>query len=143
MTSDERDERILVADARSGSGAALDTLELRCRAEGLAEAAVIDLRIAAEEVLTNVARHAFEPGLAPAVELRISFTERAALVEFRDEGRAFDPLGEPPPDLETPPEDREPGGLGLALLRALVDEARYERTGSSNVLRLVKRRTPQ
>jgi serine/threonine-protein kinase RsbW len=146
MRSDETGEpaeRILVADARSGSGAALDRLELRCRAEGLAEATVIELRVVAEEVLTNVAKYAFGPGVAPALELRVAFTAEAALVEFRDQGRVFDPLGEPPPDLETPPEDREPGGLGLALLRALVDEARYEREGGSNVLRLVKRRTPQ
>jgi anti-sigma regulatory factor (Ser/Thr protein kinase) len=94
-------------------------------------------------VLTNVAKYAFEPGVAPAVELRVSFTDAAALLEFRDQGRAFDPLGEPPPDLDVPPEERVPGGLGLVLLRALVDEARYEREGSTNVLRLVKRRAAQ
>jgi len=104
---------------------------------------VIDLRVVAEEVLTNVAKYAFDPGVAPAVELRVSFTEAAALLEFRDEGRAFDPLAEPPPDLELAPENRPLGGLGLTLVRALVDEARYERQDAANVLRLVKRRAEQ
>ena len=137
------DERIVVRNARTDGRALLDRLEARCRAEGLAEAIVIDLRVVAEEVLTNVAKYAFEPGVAPAVELRVSFTEGAALLEFRDEGRAFDPLGEPPPDLGLPPEERPLGGLGLALVRALVDEALYEREQGANVLRLVKRRAGQ
>ena len=137
------DERIAVRDARSDGSAALDRLEARCRAEGLAETVVIDLRVVAEEVLTNVAKHAFEPGMTPALDLRVSFTEAAVRLEFRDEGRAFDPLGEPPPDLDLPPEQRPLGGLGLTLVRALVDEARYEREVGANVLRLVKRRTPQ
>ena len=49
---------------------------------------------------------------------------------------AFDPLAEPSPDLEAPLEERPLGGLGLTLVRALVQEAHYVRDGSTNVLRL-------
>jgi len=94
-------------------------------------------------VLTNVAKYAFEPDAAPAVELRASFVEDAVVLEFRDGGRPFDPLAEPAPDLDLPPEERPAGGLGLMLVRALVDEARYQRDGAANVLRLVKRRAAQ
>jgi anti-sigma regulatory factor (Ser/Thr protein kinase) len=137
------DERIVVTDARGGCTAALDRLEACCRAARLEGPLVIDLRVVAEEVLTNVAKYGFEPGEAPEVELRVSLADGAAVLEFRDRGRPFDPLAEPAPDLELPPEDRPLGGLGLAVVRALVDEARYEREGAANVLRLVKRRTPQ
>jgi len=65
------------------------------------------------------------------------------VLEFRDRGRPFDPLTADAPDLDLSPEERPPGGLGLALVRALVDDARYERRDAANVLRLVKRRTPQ
>jgi len=137
------DERIVVEDARREGMAALDRLEARCRVEGLSEAVVIDLRVVAEEVLTNVVKYAFEPGATPALELCVSFTDGAVRLAFRDEGRAFDPLGEPPADLDLPPEQRPLGGLGLTLVRALVDEARYEREEGANVLRLVKRRAAQ
>jgi anti-sigma regulatory factor (Ser/Thr protein kinase) len=133
----------VVRDARRESGAALDRLEAACRAAGLAEEAVIELRVVAEEVLTNVAKYAFEPGALPALELCVSFGEAEAVLEFRDGGSPFDPLGAPAPDLELPPEERPLGGLGLTLVRALVDEARYQRQDATNVLRLVKRRTPQ
>jgi anti-sigma regulatory factor (Ser/Thr protein kinase) len=136
-------ERIVIPDARTGEAAALDRLEDRCRAAGLAEHIVLDLRVVAEEVVTNVAKYGFEPGAAPAMEMHVSFTEDAAVLEFRDQGRAFDPLGQPPPDLDTPLADRPMGGLGLTLVRALVDEATYAREGTMNVLRLVKRRGAQ
>jgi anti-sigma regulatory factor (Ser/Thr protein kinase) len=130
-------------DAREGSAAVLDTLEARCRAAGFPEPAVLELRVVAEEVLTNIAKYGFEPGAKPAAELAFSLTEVEAVLEFRDQGRAFDPLSHPPPDLDAPPEQRPCGGLGLPLVRALVDEARYVREGATNVLRLVKRRGAQ
>ena len=130
----------MIPDARTGGPAALDCLEDHCRAAGLAEPIVLDLRVVGEEVLTNLAKYGFEPGEAPATELLLSFTEDAAVLEFRDQGRTFDPLGQPPPDLDAPLAERSVGGLGLILLRALVDEATYAREGTMNVLRLVKRR---
>ena len=53
------------------------------------------------------------------------------------------PLAQPTPDLDAPVEERPIGGLGLTLVRALVEEARYAREGPVNVLRLVKRGTRQ
>jgi anti-sigma regulatory factor (Ser/Thr protein kinase) len=101
---------------------------------------VLELRLVAEEVLTNVAKYGVGPEARPAVELSVSFTDAAAVLEFRDQGPPFDPLAQPPPDLDAPLQERPVGGLGLTLVRALVDEARYARDGSANVLRLVKRR---
>jgi len=133
----------VLEDARRETSAALDRLEAACRAAGLTDEAVIDLRVVAEEVLTNVAKYAFESGVAPAVELSVEVDDTEAVLEFRDRGRPFDPLAADAPDLDQPPEERPPGGLGLALVRALVDDARYERQDAANVLRLVKRRTAQ
>ena len=137
---DELTERIAIADAGREGKAALDRLEARCRDAGFADGVVLDLRIVAEEVLTNIAKYGFEPGMKPAVEMLLTFSDEAAVLEFRDLGKAFDPLTQPPPDLDAPMEERPLGGLGLPLVRALVDEARYLREGPTNVLRLVKRR---
>jgi anti-sigma regulatory factor (Ser/Thr protein kinase) len=140
---DALNERIEIADARREGKAALDRLEARFRAAGLAEEIVLELRIVAEEVLTNIAKYAFEPGAQPAVEMLLTVSDDGAVLEFRDLGKAFDPLAQPPPDLDAPMDQRSLGGLGLPLVRALVDEARYLREGPTNVLRLVKRRAPQ
>jgi anti-sigma regulatory factor (Ser/Thr protein kinase) len=137
------DERIVIGDARAESAAVLDRLEARCRASSLDLAILLDLRVIAEEVLTNIAKYAFAPGTSAAAEVVLSLTATEAVLEFRDEGRAFDPLSHPAPDLDAPVSERPVGGLGLPLVRALVDEARYVREGGTNVLRLVKRRPAQ
>jgi anti-sigma regulatory factor (Ser/Thr protein kinase) len=136
-------ERILIADGRSDIPRALDRFEACCRDAGLVDQDVLELRLVAEEVLTNIAKYAFEAGVQPAAEFLFSFTDAAAVLEFRDQGRAFDPLAEPPPDLDAPLDQRHVGGLGLTLVRALIEEARYVREGPLNVLRLVKRRMAQ
>ena len=133
----------MVADARKEGPAALDRLEALCRAAGLAEPVVLELRLVAEEVVTNVAKYGYAPGAAAAMEVRVSMDDDAVSLEFRDSGEPFDPLSQPPPDLDAPLEERPVGGLGLTLVRALVEEARYAREGPVNVLRLVKRRTQQ
>jgi anti-sigma regulatory factor (Ser/Thr protein kinase) len=136
-------ETISILDARRDVRAALERLEACCRGAGFAEPALLELLIVAEEVLSNIAKYGFEPGRKPAAELCFWLSVSEAVLEFRDEGRAFDPLGQPPPDLDAPPEQRPHGGLGLPLVRALVDDARYVREGPTNVLRLVKRRAAQ
>jgi anti-sigma regulatory factor (Ser/Thr protein kinase) len=133
----------VIADARKEGPAALDRFEARCRVAGLAEPIAVELRLVAEEVLTNIAKYGFEPPAEPAVELLFTLGDDAVVLEFRDQGKAFDPLAQPPPDLDRPLDERPLGGLGLTLVRALVDEAGYAREGPTNVLRLVKRTTAQ
>jgi anti-sigma regulatory factor (Ser/Thr protein kinase) len=59
-------------------------------------------------------------------------------LEFRDGGTPFNPLAAPLPDLTSRPEEREIGGLGVLLVKALVDDATYVREGSVNILILIK-----
>lgn len=131
-------EQIVLTDPRATIPPVLDRLEAHGRAAGFAEEALLDLRLVAEEILTNIAKYAFPTPDEAAVELRFSVAGASAHLEFRDAGQAFDPLAEPPPDLEAPIEKRGDGGLGLPLVRALVDEARYRREGATNVLVLVR-----
>ncbi len=65
----------------------------------------------------------------------------ALTIILRDHGDSFDPASVPEPDLTCDLEDRRVGGLGVYLIRQLMDEVSYERpSGAGNVLVLVKRR---
>jgi anti-sigma regulatory factor (Ser/Thr protein kinase) len=116
----------------------LDAIEDSCMGEGLPKQTVLDMRLVAEEVLTNIVKYAYGSIDEHPVELRLSASSRSVRMEFRDEGAPFNPLEAPGRDLRPPLEEREIGGLGVHLVKSLVDDARYARDGDCNVLILMK-----
>ena len=116
----------------------LTGVEEFCRAQGLAKETSLDLRLVAEEVLSNIVQYAHAEIEERPVELRLSVSRESVRMEFRDEGTPFNPLDAPTPDLDARPDERAIGGLGVHLVRSLVDEARYSREGSVNVFVLMK-----
>lgn len=117
----------------------LNGVEAFCRARGLATETALDVRLVAEEVLTNIVKYAHVGSEEGVVELRLSASLESLRMEIRDEGAAFNPLDAPLPDLKSPLEEREIGGLGVHLVKSLVDDASYAREGGVNVLVLIKR----
>ena len=117
----------------------LDGVEEFCLAGALALETALDVRLIAEEILTNFVKYGRGDSAALEVELRVAVSCEAVRMEFRDGGPSFNPLGVHPPDLQSPPEERGVGGLGVHLVKSLVDAATYSREGSVNVLVLIKR----
>ena len=98
-------------------------------AAGLAAERQGELELVVEELFLNVARYAG----AESVELRYAVPEAGVVeVEMADDGRAFDPLTRPDPDLNLPLETRPVGGLGIFLVRRLTRSLRYSRDGGWN-----------
>jgi anti-sigma regulatory factor (Ser/Thr protein kinase) len=120
-------------------GAGLSILEDALREARLPDEAVLELRLVAEELLTNVAAYGHEDADEHWVSVELALQGSDVTLRFVDDGRPFDPLGATPPDLTAPVEDRPVGGLGVHLVRSLVDQATYERVAGQNVLTLRKR----
>jgi serine/threonine-protein kinase RsbW len=118
------------------AAAALDRFRA---AHSIAEAAAWPLQVALDEILSNIVRHA-GPGLE-AGDIEITVERRGDLVEMTvtDDGPAFDPLQLPEPDVRAPLEDRSPGGLGVHLVRKLMDRVDYVRTEERNRLTITWR----
>ncbi len=94
------------------------------------------LRVALDEIVANIVAYG-KPGDLAALD--VWFTRLGDVIEVRveDDGPPFDPLAWPAPDPHLPLEARSPGGLGIALVRALMDDVQYVRT-NRNVLTLRK-----
>ena len=103
---------------------------------GVAQETVYATNVALEEVLSNVIRHAFEDRALHEISLQVRVSENGVELRFVDDGRQFDPLSAPAVDIRAPLEERTVGGLGIHLLRSLVSEIRYERSGGRNHLQL-------
>ena len=108
---------------------------------GLAVAEADDVKVAVSEACTNVIDHAFpnEPDLASKTfQLRFFVREAELRIEVEDEGVGFDPKRLPKMDLAEPSEQE--GGLGLYLMRGLMDEVKIESApGSGTKVIMVKR----
>jgi sigma-B regulation protein RsbU (phosphoserine phosphatase) len=95
-----------------------------------------EIDIAVEEVFVNIANYAYEGG-SGAVVISISATDRAT-IKFEDSGKPYNPLEQADPDLEKSPADREIGGLGIYLVKKIMDAVEYSRSEGKNILVISK-----
>ena len=123
--------------------------ELRCLAalveefgagENWAPDLVFQVNLVIEEVAINVINYGHDGGLHE-IEIALTSELDALTIEVIDDGRAFDPTEDAKvPDVTLPMEERPVGGLGVYLVRTMMDEMRYRREEGRNHLTLVKYR---
>jgi anti-sigma regulatory factor (Ser/Thr protein kinase) len=119
----------------------LDWVEACCGAEGIRDEVRYKMMLALEEAVTNVINHAFGDVPPPhIIRVRLEIAAELFVAEVIDNGRPFDPTSAPDPDLTLPLEQRNPGGLGIHLMRNVVDRLQYRHGIGGNVLRLEKMR---
>ena len=113
----------------------LDHVRQTAQAAGLAEAQGTRLELAVEEALVNVFNYAYAERTQPGVvACRVMVETDGLTVEIVDEGPPFDPLARPDPDTALELEQRQPGGLGIFMIRQLTDAVSYRREEDRNVL---------
>ena len=105
---------------------------------GLERKVLIELNLILEELVTNVIYHGYEDDAEHQITIGLALDAGRLRIEVEDDGRYFDPRDVPPPDVEASLEERPCGGLGLHLVRSLVDELKYHRSDGRNLLVLVK-----
>lgn len=97
------------------------------------------LNVALDELLQNTIAHGFAGRQGGVVTIAVELGTDRLTVTLTDDGRPFDPLGTAAPDIARSVEERPVGGLGIHLVRQLMDEVRYQRHADRNVVTLVKR----
>ena len=91
------------------------------------------VQLALEEVVTNVIKYGFDDDGAHEIEVSMAIQKGSIELAVQDDGHEFDPLRDAPsPDLELSLEERSIGGLGLHLVRQMVDRVTYQRQGNCN-----------
>ena len=99
----------------------------------------MQLDVAIDEVFANIARYAYGDGVGTAtVRVEHESDPRSVTITFIDSGIPYDPLQHEDPDTTLPAKDREPGGLGIFIVKKTMDDMTYERVGNENVLRIKK-----
>ncbi|MBQ7511603.1 MAG: ATP-binding protein [Prevotella sp.] len=109
---------------------------------GLDMSLTMSLNLAIEEAVVNVMNYAYPQGKQGDVNIEaIADDERLTFV-ISDSGAAFDPTAKEEADTTLSVEERPIGGLGIYLVRQLMDTINYERVDGKNVLTLIKNYSP-
>lgn len=102
---------------------------------------IMHIQLAVEEAIVNIFKYAYE--IPPGEVLVRTWREKEEFtIVFVDEGIPFDPLSVEEPDLKTEIEERGVGGLGIFLIRRIMDEVYYRREDGKNILGMVVRNAP-
>lgn len=93
---------------------------------GLDEAKIFDVRVAVDEVCTNIIQYAYPQGQEGIIHITCVMEGSHFVVIIEDNGQPFDPLQVSDPRVEGELEERELGGLGVYFMKQLIDELKYE-----------------
>ena len=115
-----------------------ETVEAFCRAQGMDNHSLMSLNLALVEWVSNIIKYSGLPQGKHLIKLEVHREDDSIVTTIQDPGVAFDPTDAPDPDLESNIEDRPIGGLGIYIIRNLVDHFSYQRTQQGN--RIVMRK---
>ncbi|MDR1343853.1 MAG: ATP-binding protein [Tannerellaceae bacterium] len=112
---------------------AVDTL-------GLSATAGMSLILAVEEAVVNIILYAYPGETDKDIFVTLKYDEEAVTVVVTDYGVAFNPAASEDPDMSTSAEERPIGGLGVFLMKKLMNDVSYHRIGDMNVLTMIQQR---
>lgn len=99
---------------------------------------LMNLKLAMEEAVTNIILYAYPGEKNKDISISLSYNDKELRIVITDSGIAFDPMNKPDPDLSLPPDERPIGGLGIYLVKQLMTDVTYHRSGDKNILTMVK-----
>lgn len=111
-----------------------DFLEKTGEKFGMSEERIQALNLVLEEAVSNVIFYAYPEESGRQIEVTMVVKEGVLEVVVRDSGRPFDPTARLQPDVGLAPDEREIGGLGIFLIRRIMDRVAYRRENGENVL---------
>jgi len=116
----------------------VDFVGEKAAAAGVPQKRLPHLRLAVEEAVVNICHYAYhtQPG---EIEVQVEHAEGKFIVRLIDNGVPFDPLAAEEPDITLSIDKRQSGGLGIFLIRRMMDDVQYERNAEQNILTLVLR----
>ena len=100
---------------------------------------ITQIDVAVEEIFVNISSYAYNPETGPAT-IRAEITEEplSVIISFIDNGKPYDPLAKPDPNVKIPLKERKKGGLGIFMVKKTMDDVSYEYKDGQNILTITK-----
>ena len=114
-----------------------------CEANGFDMATTMQINLAIEEAVVNVMNYAYPAGTKGDITIEAKANKTEMFFIISDTGTPFDPTAKAEVDITLSAEDRSIGGLGIHLIRQIMDNINYERVDGHNILTLMKKLNKQ
>jgi serine/threonine-protein kinase RsbW len=138
----ESDFSRTLSDGKAGFPALLDAIEAHLAGAGVPQTAIGPVLIASDEVVSNILNYGAGDGAGPTVQVDMQVADGRIAVQIADDGEPFDPIAAETPDTTQSVEERRVGGLGIHLVKTLMDNVAYDRAAGRNLLRFSKVYSP-
>ena len=138
LRSQDTSIHLTIANDVADAAIVAEALERFAATHGVPHEALVALQVSVDEILSNVIKYAWQGG-THRIQVRITARTDAVEVQVVDDGEAFNPLD--PRDLRRSRDAAAPGpgGLGIRLVRQLMDDVEYAREGTANHTVMTKR----
>lgn len=101
---------------------------------------VADIRLAVDEAYTNIIKHAYKNDERKSVDIELGYNSKEFWISLLDTGDAFDPSDYSKPDVRQKIKEKKRGGVGVYLIKRLMDQVEYHTEGSVNEIRMTKKK---
>ncbi len=105
---------------------------------GIPQPVRLKMNVVFDELLTNIISYAYQDNKEHDIEIKVELSTDRLKVSMVDDGIPFNPLGVETPDTKLPLEERKIGGLGIHLVRNMIDKVSYRRRIDKNVITVVE-----
>lgn len=141
--SDVRHSAIVLVNDRSEIQRLAEVVERFGEANRLSADDVLRLRLVLDEIVVNIIAHGYEEAgdtTRHEIHVRLAVDHANVLtIQVEDDARAYDPRNAPAPKFDLPIEQRRRGGLGVHIVKAIMETVDYRRENGRNILTLTKR----
>jgi serine/threonine-protein kinase RsbW len=115
----------------------LDLISSCARDQGFNQKKILEIELAAEEALVNIFNYAYKGREGDVEIICMLDNNEKFIIEITDSGEPFNVLSVADPDIRADISERKPGGLGVYLMKKLMDSVQYRYQGNKNILSLI------
>jgi ammonium transporter len=132
------EQRITIKNRMPEIAAVNETFEAFAEEFGIPATIAMKFNVIFDELLNNIVTYAYSDDDEHDIEVRMELAGKRLTVTITDDGVPFNPLSEEAPDIDASLEEREIGGLGIHVVRNLIDDVNYNRRIGENVMTLTR-----
>ena len=124
---------ITISNRRAEIEKVAEFIETFGATHGLSPEIIFKVNLALDEVVTNIIAYAYDDEADHQIAISVALDGQAMSIRVEDEGLAFNPLDAPVPNLKLGIDERPIGGLGVHIVRSVMDALEYHREGRRNI----------